>query len=92
MLDSTETRRRKLDAFIYNIAEGGLQETHIGNLDYLGQLEFPVNGETKKADTIEDVVEYYQYWEEHKQELPYDIDGIVLKVNALKHHRQLGFT
>ena len=92
LLDSTETRRRKLDAFIYNIAEGGPQETHTGNLDYLGQLEFPVNRETKKADTIEEAVEYCRYWEEHKQELPYDIDGIVLKVNALKHHRQLGFT
>ena len=37
-------------------------------------------------------MEYCRYWEEHKQELPYDIDGIVLKVNALRHHRQLGFT
>ena len=92
LLDSTETRRRKLDAFIYNIAEGSLQETHTGNLDYLRQMDFPVNVETKQADTIEEAVEYCRYWEEHKHGLPYDIDGIVLKVNALKHHRQLGFT
>ena len=92
LLDSTETRRRKLDVFIYNIAEGGPQENHIDNLDYLRQMDFPVNRETKLADTIEEAVEYCRYWEEQKQYLPYDIDGIVLKVNALKHHRQLGFT
>ena len=54
-------------------------------------MDFPVNRETKQADTIEEAVEYCRYWEEQKQDLPYDIDGIVLKVNALKHHRQLGF-
>ncbi|MBG55891.1 MAG: DNA ligase (NAD(+)) LigA [Deltaproteobacteria bacterium] len=92
LLDSTETRKRKLDAFIYNIADGKLQETHTGNLDYLSQMKFPVNSETKHVETIEEAVEYCRYWEEHKQDLPYDIDGIVIKVNSLKHHRQLGLT
>jgi DNA ligase (NAD+) len=92
LLDSTETRRRHLDVFIYTIAEGGPQETHAGNLDYLCQLELPVNHETKKAGSIEEVVEFCRNWEEHKQELPYDIDGIVVKVNELRQHRQLGFT
>ncbi len=75
LLDSTETRRRKLDVFIYNIAEGGPQENHTSNLDYLRQMDFPVNRETKLADTIEEAVEYCRYWEEQKQYLPYDIDG-----------------
>ena len=92
LLDSTETRRRKLDAFIYNIVEGSPKETHTGNLDYLRGIDFPVNSHTKQADTIEEAVEYCRYWEEHKQDLPYDIDGIVLKVNELKYHRQLGST
>jgi len=92
LLDSSQTRRRKLDAFVYNITEGSQKETHKGNLDYLRQMDFPVNRETIKADTIEEAVEYCRYWEKHKQDLPYDIDGIVLKVNELRHHSQLGFT
>ena len=92
LLDSTETHRRKLAAFIYTIAEGAPQETHAGNLEFLRQQEFPINPETKKVGSIEEVMEYCRIWEERKEELPYDIDGIVLKVNALKQQRQLGFT
>ena len=92
LLDSTETRRRNLSVFIYTIAEGPLEETHAGNLEFLRQQEFPVNLETKKIGSIEDVLEFCRYWEVHRKELPYDIDGIVLKVNSLKHQRQLGFT
>lgn len=92
LLDSTETRRRRLAVFIYTIAEGLPHETHAGNLDFLRQHEFPVNPETKLVGSIEEVLEFCRYWEEHKEELPYDIDGIVLKVNSLKQQRQLGFT
>ena len=92
LLDSTETRRRNLAVFIYTIAEGAPEESHAGNLEFLQQQEFPVNLETKKAVSIEEVLEFCRYWEEHKEELPYDIDGIVLKVNSLKQQRQLGFT
>ena len=92
LLDSTETSRRHLAVFIYIIADGGHEETHSGNLDFLSQHKFPVNPETKTVDTIEDVLDYCRYWEEHKEELPYDIDGIVLKVNSLKQQKQLGFT
>jgi len=92
LLDSTETRRRNLAVFIYTIAEGIPEKTHTLNLEFLRKQEFPVNLETKKVSSIEDVLEFCRYWEEHKEELPYDIDGIVLKVNSLKHQRQLGFT
>ena len=92
LLDSTETRRRQLAVFFYTIAEGAPQETHAGNLEFLRQQEFPVNPETKKVGSIEEVMAYCQSWEERKEELPYDIDGIVLKVNVLKQQRQLGFT
>ena len=92
LLDSTETSRRHLAVFIYTIAEGIPHETHSGNLDFLTQQDFPVNPETKTVTSIEELLEYCRYWEEHKEELPYDIDGIVLKVNSLKQQRQLGFT
>ena len=92
LLDSTETSRRQLAAFIYTIAEGGPQETHADNLKFLCRHEFPVNPETKTLGSIQEIQEYCLYWEERKEELPYDIDGIVLKVNDLKQQRQLGFT
>ena len=92
LLDSTETRRRNLAVFIYTIAEGAPEESHAGNLKFLQQQEFPVNPETKKVGSIEEVLDFCRYWEEHKEELPYDIDGIVLKINSLKQQRQLGFT
>ena len=92
LLDSTETSRRQLAVFIYTIAEGIPHETHAGNLDFLSQHEFPLNPETKLVSSIEDVLEFCRYWEDHKEELPYDIDGIVLKVNSLKQQKQLGFT
>ena len=92
MLNSAETSRRQLAVFIYTIAEGIPHETHAGNLDFLRQHEFPVNPETKLVSSIEDVLEFCRYWEEHKEKLDYDIDGIVLKVNSLKQQKQLGFT
>lgn len=92
LLDSTETSRRQLAVFIYTIAEGIPHEMHAVNLDFLRQHEFPLNPETKLVSSIEDVLEFCRYWEEHKEELPYDIDGIVLKVNSLKQQKQLGFT
>ena len=92
LLDSTETSRRQLAVFIYTIAEGIPHEMHAANLDFLRQHEFPLNPETKLVSSIEDVLEFCRYWEEHKEELPYDIDGIVLKVNSLKQQKQLGFT
>jgi len=92
LLNSAETSRRQLAVFIYTIAEGIPHETHAGNLDFLSQQKFPVNPETKTVGSIEEVLEYCQYWEEHKEKLDYDIDGIVLKVNSLKQQKQLGFT
>ena len=92
LLDSTETRRRHLEVFIYTIADGIPYETHGRNLEFLSQQEFPLNPETKMVGSIEEVLEYCRYWEERKAELLYDIDGIVIKVNSLKHQKQLGFT
>tara|TARA_B100000700_G_C15021319_1_gene845862 strand:+ start:481 stop:2493 length:2013 start_codon:yes stop_codon:yes gene_type:complete len=92
LLDSAETNRRNLDIFIYTIVDGPLYETHSENIDFLLNLGFPVNSETKKCNSIKEVMEYCIYWEQNKGKLAYDIDGIVLKVNSLKHQKQLGFT
>ena len=92
LLDSTETHRRKLDIFIYTIVVGSPNDTHFDNIEFLRRHEFPVNPETKKCNSIDEVLEFCSHWEEHKYELPYDIDGVVIKVNSLRQQRQLGFT
>ncbi len=92
LLDITETHRRNLDIFIYTIVNGSPHGTHFDNIGFLRSHGFPVNPETKKCNSIIEVLEYCSYWEQHKDDLSYDIDGIVLKVNSLKQQKQLGYT
>ena len=61
-------------------------------MQYLKELGFPVNPNYKLASGSSDILEYISYWTEHRSELPYEIDGIVLKVNAIAMQNELGFT
>jgi len=96
-LDSKIAAERKLSMFIYGtnmegyttLAEHGL---HSEMLDTLKGLHFPMNPETKKARTIDDVLAYVQYWTEHRGDLSYDIDGIVIKVDQSTSYEQIGYT
>ena len=92
MLDSNEVRRRKLDLFVYLLADGPLKPKHSENLQLLKDLQFPVNTETKTCKNIDEVIEFCRYWELHKEELPYEIDGIVVKVDDIQLQQKLGFT
>ena len=92
LLDSSQTNQRNLEIFIYTIVFGSEKDTHFENIEYLRSQGFPVNSETKKCNSIPEVLEYCSYWEQHKHELPYDIDGVVLKINSLNQQKQLGFT
>jgi DNA ligase (NAD+) len=90
-LDSAVTATRKLDFFAYSLptAVSGI-ETHSEAMDYLGQVGFPVNPHIKLCKNIEEVIEYCKLWIERRGELPYDIDGVVLKVNRLSLQEELG--
>lgn len=85
---------RKLDIFLYGIAhlEGLEVESHSAGLQLLDQLGLKTNKERAVCQTIEQLVEYIQTWTEKRAELPYEIDGIVIKVNRFAHQEQLGFT
>ncbi|NRD77694.1 NAD-dependent DNA ligase LigA [Bacillus sp. BRMEA1] len=93
-LDPKIAASRKLDVFLYGI--GNPEEldivSHSAGLDYLDQLGFKTNNERKKCATIEDVIKFISGWTEKRPHLPYEIDGIVIKVDSLEQQAELGTT
>ncbi|WP_053361453.1 NAD-dependent DNA ligase LigA [Bacillus sp. FJAT-27251] len=93
-LDPKIAASRNLDIFLYGIADPGETgvASHSGGLDYLEKLGFKTNKERQKAANIEEVIQFVGSWGEKRPHLPYDIDGIVIKVDSLEQQRQLGTT
>lgn len=94
-LDSRVTAERSLDSFLYTVVELGALDpppTHAGNLALLGDLGFRVNPEWRLFPNVDGVLDYCAYWQEHRHDLPYEIDGVVVKVNSLDQQERLGFT
>lgn len=93
-LDSSVAAKRNLDAFLYHLPNALDYDinTHYGALEYVKSLGFVVNPNIKKVDNIKEVIEYVDYWTTHRDELPYEIDGIVIKLNDLNAQQKLGFT
>lgn len=89
-LDSSIAQSRNLDAFIYS-AQSTLEVTHYDSLMKLRQMGFNVNPHVKCVRNIEEVIEYVSYWESKRHELPYETDGIVIKVNEYNVQNELGF-
>ncbi len=89
-LDSSIAASRSLDAFIYS-AQTSLESTHYDSLMQLKQMGFNVNDHVKCVQNIEEVIEYVSYWESKRHELPYETDGIVIKVNEYNVQNELGF-
>lgn len=93
-LDSRVTASRTLDIFVYGM--GAREElavtTHEQTLQFLQELGFKVNPHYRVFKTISEVIAYCQSWAEKRVDLPYDIDGLVIKVNSLAGQRQLGST
>jgi DNA ligase (NAD+) len=83
--------RRPLNFVAYYLrsTEGGLVGHH-GNLTILRELGFPVSQHSKVCKTVEAVVEYWKDWEKRRDSLPYDIDGVVVKVDSLAQQSRLG--
>jgi DNA ligase (NAD+) len=64
--------------------------SHLRNLELLKSLGFPVDSHYRRCATIDDVVRYWQHWEAHRDDLPYEIDGVVVKVDSLAQQQELG--
>ena len=94
-LDSRITAQRKLHFFPYSIArqQGGFAaEEHIQELTYFQELGFSLpNGNFGCFKNIDEVLAFYEQMQQKRPELPYEIDGMVVKVNSLAQQRELGF-
>ena len=91
--DSSEVARRSLDAFLYflNTPVEGV-ETHADSIEQLRRWKFKVGDFARLCHGIGEVYAFIREWDVRRRELPFDIDGIVLKVNNLDYQKQLGFT
>ncbi|MBL1212318.1 MAG: NAD-dependent DNA ligase LigA [Ignavibacteriae bacterium] len=91
MQDPQIVASRPLDIFIYYLlSENEKLDSHFENLKLLKELGFKTNPESKLCSSIEEVVKYCREWETRRDELPYEIDGVVVKVNSLEQQRILG--
>ncbi|MCC2705965.1 NAD-dependent DNA ligase LigA [Intestinibacter bartlettii] len=93
-LDSKLTAKRPLDIFIFNLEDINSKQfkTHSESLEYLKQLGFHVSPEFKVFKTMDEIIEYIKYWTEHREDLGFGIDGMVIKVNNLAQREQMGYT
>jgi DNA ligase (NAD+) len=93
-LDPKMAATRKLDIFLYGIGNTGQTGvvSHSEGLDYLDSLGFKTNKERRRCNKIEEVIDYINSWVEKRPHLPYEIDGIVIKVDSLKLQNKLGTT
>lgn len=94
-LDSKLTAKRPLDIFVFNLENinelDGIY-THSDSLEYLKKLGFSVSENYKICKSIDEVIEFIEYWTENRGSLKFDIDGMVVKVNNIEQRNEMGFT
>ncbi|MGC5700618.1 NAD-dependent DNA ligase LigA [Pseudomonas sp. NFXW11] len=92
-LDSKITASRPLEFCCYGLGQvtADIAETHIGNLERLKQWGMPISRELRLAKGIDECLDYYREIGERRNALPYEIDGVVFKVNSIAAQRELGF-
>ena len=93
-LDSKVAAERKLDNFIYHLPnpEDYNITTHMDAINYMKKLGFKTNPNNKLVNNINEILEYIEEKGQERDSLPYDIDGVVIKVNDLNDQKKLGFT
>lgn len=93
-LDSRVAASRKLECWIYHLPnpeDFGIV-THREALDFMKDLGFRVNPNNKLVNDVNELLEFIEYQTENRDNLPYEIDGIVIKLNNLQEQKKLGFT
>ncbi|KGO81555.1 DNA ligase [Flavobacterium beibuense F44-8] len=91
--DSAEVARRPLDCLLYSIIGSNLPvATQFEGLESARKWGFKVPKEAKLAQNIDEVMTFIDYWDEHRHELPYETDGVVVKVNSIYQQEELGYT
>ena len=93
-LEPSITAQRRLDYFAYMLIGGGktIFGHHWQTLNALDDAGFKVNPRRALATNFEEILQFIKQWEEKRETLPYEIDGVVIKVNSTALQRELGFT
>jgi DNA ligase (NAD+) len=93
LLKSSEVAKRGLDCFLYYLlSESSLTNSHYQNLQLAKDWGFKIPSYTQHCESIDKVIEFIHYWDKERHILPFDIDGIVIKVDSIEQQEQLGFT
>ncbi|MBE3092065.1 MAG: NAD-dependent DNA ligase LigA [Chloroflexi bacterium] len=93
-IDPQSTASRRLNIFIYGaVASGELDiASHYEMLNYLAEVGLKINPNIRKTAGFEEIKRYLESWEEKRKDLPYETDGVVIKVNDFSYQRKLGQT
>lgn len=93
MQDSGQVAKRRLDCFLYNVLGENLPfKTHFESIQAAKSWGFRVSEEAKLCTGINEVLAFIEHWDKKRFDLPYDTDGIVIKVNDIRLQKNLGFT
>lgn len=93
-LDPRVTASRHLDIFLFNLEhiDGQIMDNHYEAMEMMKEMGLKVNPFIYRTSSMEEVIELCQEWTNKRHDLPYDIDGLVIKVNSLAHRQRLGTT
>ncbi|MCD0473827.1 NAD-dependent DNA ligase LigA [Flavobacterium sp. EDS] len=91
--DSAEVAKRPLECLLYFVTGNNLPfKTQFDGLELARKWGFKVPVEAKLANNLQEVFDFIDYWDIHRHELPYETDGVVVKVNSIQHQEELGYT
>ncbi|NQT67562.1 MAG: NAD-dependent DNA ligase LigA [Actinobacteria bacterium] len=93
-IDPRSTASRRLNIFIYGVVASGELDiaSHYEMLNYLAEAGLKINPNIRKTAGFEEIKRYLESWEEKRKDLPYETDGVVIKVNDFSYQRKLGQT
>ncbi|MCI9845086.1 NAD-dependent DNA ligase LigA [Flavobacterium pectinovorum] len=91
--DSAEVAKRPLECLLYSVTSNNLPfSSQIEGLQSARDWGFKVPIEAKLAGNMQEVFDFIDYWDVHRHQLPYETDGVVVKVNSFRHQEELGYT
>ena len=91
--DSAEVAKRPLECLLYSVTSNNLPfSTQIEGLESARNWGFKVPNEAKLAKSMQEVFDFIDHWDTHRHTLPYETDGVVVKVNSIRHQEELGYT
>ena len=90
--DSKEVSDRPLECLLYSVEDPKIFDNHIQFLENAKSYGFNIYENYKCSDSLDEIFQFIQYWEKNRSELPFEIDGVVLKVNDFYQREILGFT